>query len=231
MGCEAYDALFALMLAEGERMYGICWAGRSAEEAELEAVLAHPLFMVASDGLTLAPYGELASIVWHPTRFGWAARTLGLFVRERAVLTLEQAVQKITSLPAARLGLKERGLIKQGYWADLAVFDPRRISDRATLARPKEYPVGVSYVLVNGTVVVEEGRHTGARPGVVLRPQRSVPGGRQRALASLFSASLGRACRSRAARLCASRCWRPWQSRRPAAWRTGGRRPLAWPRA
>lgn len=166
----AYDALFELMLAEGEDMYGITWAGRSLEDDVLEGALAHPMFAVASDGLTLAPYGELADVAWHPTSFGWATRLLGVYVRERGLLSLEEAVRKLTSLPAARLGIFDRGTITVGNWADLAIFDPATVRDNATVEQPKLYPDGVRYVLVNGEVVVSEGEHTGRRPGIVLRP-------------------------------------------------------------
>lgn len=169
MGREPYDALFDLMLDEGEALYGICWAGRNVEEHELEEVLAHPLYAVASDGMTLAPYGNLADVAWHPTSFGWAARTLGVYARERGTLSLEKAVEKMTSLPAKRLGIGDRGTLKVGNYADIAVFDPRQVIDRSTLEKTKEYPRGVPYVLVNGKVVVERGEHTGALPGRVLR--------------------------------------------------------------
>jgi N-acyl-D-aspartate/D-glutamate deacylase len=170
MGREAYDALFELMLAEGEGMYGISWAGRGVEEADLEVALANPMFAVASDGLTLAPYGELADVAWHPTSFGWAARTLGVYVRERQVLGLEEAVRKMTSLPASRLGLFDRGTIAPGNWADLVAFDMATVGDRATVYSPREYAQGIRWVLVNGEAVIENGEHTGARPGAVLRP-------------------------------------------------------------
>lgn len=167
---EAFDALFQLMLAEGEAMYGITWAGRGLEEWQVDAALSNPLFAVASDGLTLAPYGPLAGVAWHPTSYGWAARTLGVYVRERGVLRLEEAVRKMTSLPASRLGLFDRGTIAPGNWADLVVFDPETVIDRATVYSPREYAEGVRWVLVNGAVVINNGEHTGARPGVVLKP-------------------------------------------------------------
>jgi N-acyl-D-aspartate/D-glutamate deacylase len=85
------------------------------------------------------------------------------------VLTLEDAVRRMTSLPAQRLGLKDRGLLREGYWADVVVFDPNRISDTATFANPKQYPAGINYVVVNGRVVIDRGNHTGERPGMALR--------------------------------------------------------------
>ena len=85
------------------------------------------------------------------------------------MLTLEEAVRRMTSLSAQRLGLKDRGLLREGYWADVVVFDPNRIIDRAIFAVPKQYPEGINYVLVNGHVVIDRGNHTGERSGMVLR--------------------------------------------------------------
>jgi N-acyl-D-aspartate/D-glutamate deacylase len=90
-------------------------------------------------------------------------------VRDEKVLTLEDGVRRMTSLPAQRLGLKDRGLLREGYWADVVVFDPSRISDAATFASPRQYPAGINYVMVNGRVVIDQGKHTGERPGVILR--------------------------------------------------------------
>jgi N-acyl-D-aspartate/D-glutamate deacylase len=81
---------------------------------------------------------------------------------------LEDAIRKMTSLPAQVLGLKDRGLLKEGYWADIVLFDPDKVSDKATYENPKQYPKGIDYVLVNGTVVIDNGNHTGARPGRII---------------------------------------------------------------
>jgi N-acyl-D-aspartate/D-glutamate deacylase len=94
---------------------------------------------------------------------------LGHYVRDLKVLSLEDAIRKMTSLGAQRLGLRDRGFLREGYWADVVVFDPERVADKATFEDPKQYPEGIAYVLVNGTVVLENGTHTGARPGHVLR--------------------------------------------------------------
>lgn len=176
-GKDGYDTLFDLMLADGDEMYGLCWAGRNVEDAELEAVLVHPRFSVASDGMTLAPYGDLDRVAWHPTSFGWAARILGHYVREKKILTFEQAVAKMTSGPARRLCLPDRGRLLEGYKADLAVIDAAAVRDNATLANPKSYASGVPYVIVNGVMVVDRGEHTGARPGELLRRRARRPNG------------------------------------------------------
>jgi N-acyl-D-aspartate/D-glutamate deacylase len=104
----------------------------------------------------------------HPREYGTFARVLGRYVRERGVLTLEEAVRKMSGATAQRLGLQDRGLLREGFFADVAVFDPDRVVDRATFPEPHQYAEGVEYVLVNGTLVVDGGEHTGARPGRVL---------------------------------------------------------------
>ncbi len=105
----------------------------------------------------------------HPRSFGTFPRVLGVYVRERGLLRLEDAVRKMTSLNAAKLGLPDRGLLRPGAFADVTVFDPARVIDRATFDNPFQYGEGIEYVLVNGTLVLEKGKHTGKRPGRVLR--------------------------------------------------------------
>jgi N-acyl-D-aspartate/D-glutamate deacylase len=104
----------------------------------------------------------------HPRNFGTNARVLGKYVREEALIRLEEAIRKMTSLPAQILGVRDRGLLREGYRADVVVFDPERIVDRATYEQPKQYASGVEHVLVNGVQVVDDGNHTGARPGQVV---------------------------------------------------------------
>jgi N-acyl-D-amino-acid deacylase len=136
----------------------------SMDERDVERIMRFPYAMVASDAGVIEP-GEG---VPHPRGYGTNARVLGRYVRERRVLRLEEAVRKMTSLPAQRFGLTERGLVRPGMWADLAVFDEATVADQATFERPHAPAVGFRFVIVNGQVVVEEGRHTGARPGQVL---------------------------------------------------------------
>jgi N-acyl-D-aspartate/D-glutamate deacylase len=130
----------------------------------VERILRYPHTMVASDGDVIV-FGSGAP---HPRSYGTFARVLGRYVRERGVLTLEDAVRRMTSFPAARLGLKDRGLLRIGMKADLAIFDPERIGDRATFDKPHQYAVGVLDVLVNGKPVLRDGRVTAERPGRVL---------------------------------------------------------------
>jgi N-acyl-D-amino-acid deacylase len=93
---------------------------------------------------------------------------LGEFVRERKLVTIEEAVRKMTSLPATRFGLRDRGILQPGAAADITIFDPATVADKATFSQPQQYPEGIVYVIVNGQVVVEQGQHTGRRPGQVL---------------------------------------------------------------
>ena len=134
------------------------------DEADVERIMQHPATAIGSDG-GVSVFGES---VPHPREYGTFARVLGRYVRERGVLTLEAAVRKMSGATAQRLGLRDRGLVREGFFADLAVFDPARIVDLATFEDPHQYAEGVEYVLVNGTLVVEGGEHTGARPGRVL---------------------------------------------------------------
>jgi N-acyl-D-amino-acid deacylase len=135
------------------------------DEPDVERFLQSPFGMIGSDG-SLTKLGDGAP---HPRAFGTYPRVLGHYVRERGVITLEDAVRKMTSFPAARLGLRDRGLLRPGMAADITVFDPATIADRATFTDPHHYSVGVRYVVVNGQITVMDGAHTGAKAGRVLR--------------------------------------------------------------
>ncbi|MDP6579364.1 MAG: D-aminoacylase [Vicinamibacterales bacterium] len=134
------------------------------DEADVERIMQHPATAVGSDG-GVSVFGQS---VPHPREYGTFARVLGRYVRDRGVLTLEDAVRKMSGATAQRLGLQDRGLLREGLFADIAVFDAASVRDRATFAEPHQYAEGVEYVLVNGTLVVDGGQHTGARPGRVL---------------------------------------------------------------
>jgi len=133
-------------------------------EQDLERILVHPATMVASDG-EVAVFGRNHP---HPRSYGTFVRVLGLYARDKKLLSLETAVQKMTALPAQRLGLADRGVLRVGMKADIAVFDAARVRDTATFEKPHAYAEGVSYVMVNGQVIVDGGRMTPARPGRVL---------------------------------------------------------------
>jgi dihydroorotase/N-acyl-D-amino-acid deacylase len=137
-------------------------------EEDLQRIMLHPATMIASDGeIPIIGRGNP-----HPRSYGTFARVLGVYVREKGILTLEEAVRKMTSLPAQRIGLMDRGLLRPGMKADIAVFDPARVRDVATFENPHRYAEGVSLVIVNGQVVLDGGQVTAARPGTVLRHQR-----------------------------------------------------------
>jgi N-acyl-D-aspartate/D-glutamate deacylase len=119
--------------------------------------------MIGSDGLPML-HGKP-----HPRLYGTFARVLGTFVREQGVLSLEEGVHRMTGMSARRFGLADRGELRAGAFADVVVFDPARIADVATYADPHHPPAGIAHVLVNGTPVVRDGAHTGARPGRALR--------------------------------------------------------------
>ena len=160
------DAFFDLLLDEHGQVFCMLFM---MNEKDVQTALREPWLDIASDGSALSIEGLLAAGHPHPRNYGTFPRILGHYVRDEKVLTLEEAVRRMTSLSAQRLGLKDRGLLREGYWADVVVFDPSRIIDRATFSSPKQYPDGINYVLVNGRVVIDRGNHTGERPGVVLR--------------------------------------------------------------
>ena len=142
-------------------------------DEDVNRVLAHRLAAVASDSLALTDCRESDRGGTHPRSYGTFARVLGQCVRNKALLSLEEAVRKMSSLPAQRLGLPDRGLITETLAADLVVFNADKIIDKATYQRPCQNPEGIEYVIVNGQVVVEGNRHTGCQPGQVLIPGRS----------------------------------------------------------
>ena len=134
-------------------------------EDDVVRILRHPATMIASDG-EVPIFGEDAP---HPRSYGTFARVLAVYVREKKVLSLEEAVRKMSSFPASRAGLTDRGLLRPGMKADVVVFDANRIVDKATFTQPHAYAEGVSHVLVNGVLVVDGGKVTRATPGKVLR--------------------------------------------------------------
>jgi N-acyl-D-amino-acid deacylase len=140
-----------------------CFIAHMGDEGDLRQILKHPAQMIGSDGLHLP--GKT-----HPRLFGAFPRLIARYVREQGILTLEEAVWKMTGFPAQRMGFKDRGTLAPGLAADLVVFDPATIRDTATFEDPCRYPEGISHVFVNGRLVVEHGRHTGALKGEVLVP-------------------------------------------------------------
>ena len=166
-GQDPADAFFDLLLEERGQVFCMPFM---MNEQDVRTLLRAPWVAIASDGQSLAIEGVLGDGQHpHPRSFGTFPRILGHYVRDEKVLTLEDAVRRMTSLSAQRLGLKDRGLLREGFWADIVIFDPDRIKDAATFEKPKNYPQGIDYVVVNGRVVIDHGTHTGARPGMMLR--------------------------------------------------------------
>ena len=138
-------------------------------EEDMRSFLAHPLSIVGSDGTAISPDGIWSVTQPHPRIYGTHPRVLGHYVREEGVLSLEDAVRKMTGFPAERIGLRDRGRIEEGLAADLVVFDPETVVDVATYEDPHRFPEGVPHVFVNGEAIVRDGELTGALPGRVLR--------------------------------------------------------------
>jgi N-acyl-D-amino-acid deacylase len=146
----------------------------SISEDDIEHIVASPMALVGSDGNCVAPYGTVGKGMPHPRFYGTFPRILHHYVRERGALPLELAIHKMTGATARALKLSDRGLLKQGYRADVAIFDPADFRDRATYADPHQFPSGTrTTVIVNGTLVVENAKHTEALPGTVLRRDAS----------------------------------------------------------
>ncbi len=144
---------------------------QSMDERDVERILRYPYTMVGSDG----GVQEKGRGVPHPRSYGTNARVLARYVREKKVLRLEEAIRKMTSFPAQRFRLTDRGLVRPGMWADLVVFDPETVADTATFQKPHSYSAGIAFVIVNGDVVVRQGRHTGTRPGQIFLGPGAVP--------------------------------------------------------
>ncbi len=161
-GKDPLDALMDLILADITTGWGIMFMMR---EDDVRAALRHPLVAMGTDTAAQATDGVTASSTSHPRGWGSATRILGTYVRAERLLTLEEAVRKMTSLPAARMKLWDRGLVRPGSLADLTVFNPATVQDRSTFTAPKAYSEGVRHVMVNGEFVIDEGRMTDARPG------------------------------------------------------------------
>jgi N-acyl-D-amino-acid deacylase len=165
-GVSAMDLVCDLLAAdEGATFVVVC----SIDEADVQELLRSPAVLVGSDGRAVAPDSVAGQGRPHPRFYGTFPRVLGHYARDLGLLSLPEAVRKMTGGPAAVLRLRDRGLLREGHRADVTVFDPATIIDRATYQEPHQYPAGISTVIVNGVVVVDAGQHTGALPGKVLR--------------------------------------------------------------
>jgi len=176
-GKGPFEAYFDLLVEEEARGMVV---GFYYNEEDIRRVLLHPTSMIGSDGYALAPYGPLGKGKMHPRSYGTFPMVFRKYVRGESrkeliydegakLLTLEEAVMKMTSVTAKKLGLEDRGLLKGGMRADIVILDPKRVADRATYLDPYQYPEGIEYVIVNGELVIDEREHTGSLPGMVLR--------------------------------------------------------------
>jgi len=148
---DPYDALFDILIEEGEGLFDVSLAAAIYTEEDLRNVIEHPAVALESDNIHRFP------------------RLFAKYVREEKVLTLEDAIRKMTSLPAQRMGIRDRGQLREGMWGDIFIFDLEEIDNEASFKNPDEHPRGIKWVLVNGEVVMDHGQHTGALPGAVLR--------------------------------------------------------------
>jgi N-acyl-D-aspartate/D-glutamate deacylase len=169
MGKPPLDALFELLEANGGSVPTVYF---HHSEDDMRYALRQPFVSIGSDGTAVATEGPLAAGHPHPRYYGTFPRVLGRYVREEKVLTLEEAVRKMTSANAAKVGIFDRGILRPGMMADIAIFDAARAIDNATFEKPHQYAAGVEFVIVNGAMVLDGGRHTGARPGTILKRQR-----------------------------------------------------------
>lgn len=172
-GKDPFDFVFDLLVATRGSVACVYFI---MSEDDVKLALTQPWVSIGSDGSALSIEGPLRSGVPHPRNFGTFPRVLGKYVRDEKVIPLEDAIRKMTSLPADTLQLPDRGTIAAGKWADLVIFNPAEVRDTATFENPFSYPQGIDTVIVNGAVVLDEGTHNGTKPGKVLRHTPAQPG-------------------------------------------------------
>lgn len=163
---DPLDTVFDLILADHGQTGAIYFM---MSEADMRAAMQSPFVSFCTDSGSRATDGPLAGSKSHPRGWGSYPRILGRYVRDEKLLSLESAIHKMTGAPAARVGLRDRGVLKEGMFADITIFDPAKVIDKATFESPNQYPVGIEYVLVNGKISVDKGQRTSALSGRVLR--------------------------------------------------------------
>ena len=163
---DPLDALFDFIIADHGQTGAIFFM---MKESDMQAALKSPFVSICTDNGARATDGPLAGSKSHPRGWGTYPRILGRYVRDQHLMPLEMAVHKMTGLPAGNLSLQGRGLIREGYFADITIFDPKTVIDRATFEEPNQYPVGINFVIVNGQIEVDKGERTPALAGRVLR--------------------------------------------------------------
>ena len=171
LGKTAADAAFDLLIEEDLQLDVVF---HDILEADVEAVVRNPLASIGSDGSAESPTGPMGQYAVHPRAYGTFPRVIRRFALEKGLFSLEEAIRKMTSWPAERMGLKDRGVLASGFAADIVIFDPDTIRDTATFESPQSFPEGIRTVIVNGVITVDDGEHTGARAGQVLRHKPKV---------------------------------------------------------
>jgi N-acyl-D-amino-acid deacylase len=167
-GRDPFDCAYDIMADEGEGMHAIQINGVLFSEGDITEWLADPLFSIAADGFVSKDKGHLRRVANHPNCFGWTPRVIQKYVRELRLMSLEEAVRKMTSMPAARFGLTDRGVLRANMQADVIVFDENDFQTRATYLNPYVYAEGMDYTIVNGQLALERGVPTGTLAGRVL---------------------------------------------------------------
>jgi N-acyl-D-amino-acid deacylase len=165
-GVSPADAAIDLVIEDRSRVSTVYFL---MSEENVAKKVARPWVSFGSDAEASAPEGVFLNSSTHPRAYGTFARVLGKYTRDEGVITLQEAIRKMTSLPAANIGIRERGRLAPGYFADIVVFDPATVQDHATFEKPQQYATGVRHVFVNGEQVLRDGDHTGATPGRVVR--------------------------------------------------------------
>jgi N-acyl-D-amino-acid deacylase len=165
-GGDPVDVLFDVLLEENGSVGTVYF---HHTEKDMQYAMKQPFTSIGSDGSAMSVEGAKGRNNPHPRSYGTFPRVLGRYVRELKVLTLPEAIKKMTSMNADKINIRDRGLLKEGYWADIAVFNPDTVTDKATFVEPHQYAAGIPYVIVNGEVVLDNGNHTGALPGKVIR--------------------------------------------------------------
>lgn len=163
---DPLDALFDFLIADHGQTSAIFFM---MTESDMQAALKAPFVSICTDSGARATDGPLAGSKSHPRGWGTYPRILGHYVRDERLMPLEYAIHKMTGLPASNVGLKNRGLLREGYFADITIFDPRTVIDRATFQEPNQYPLGINFVIVNGQIEVDKGARTPVLAGRVLR--------------------------------------------------------------
>jgi len=165
---DAFEFMKDLLIEERDQVGQVIFM---MSEDNLKRILSHPLVGVGCDSSAMAPYGKLGRGKPHPRGYGTYPRVLGRYVRNQGIIPLPNMIQKMTSIPAQRFGFNQRGSLQKGNFADVVIFDEKKIMDKATYENPHQYPEGIEFVLVNGEVVIDRGEHTDKLPGKILRKE------------------------------------------------------------